>query len=59
MDKKKNQGMTTEQEFYQAWRLVKNCRATLNSGCQFDELQADWLYYQCKQYVKDYKKRTE
>lgn len=50
---------TTEQEFSNATRLLISCRATINCGCQFDELQADWLYYQCKQYIEDYKKRTE
>ena len=53
------QGLTTEQEFSNAIRLIIACRATLNSGCQFNDLQADWLYYQCKHYIEDYKRRTE
>jgi hypothetical protein len=59
MGKSKPIGTTTEQEFSTATRLLISCRATLSCGCQFDEKQADWLYYQCKQYIEDYKKRIK
>ncbi len=53
------EGLTTEQEFNNAIKLIIACRGTLSSGCAFSELQADNLYYQCKRYIEDYKKRTE
>lgn len=58
MAKNRPLGLTTEEEFQQAIQLIINCRGTLNCGCDFDDQKADWLYYQCKQYIEDYRKRT-
>lgn len=52
-------GLSTKEEFHHAIRLIISCKSTIRCGCDFDELQADWLYYQCKQYVEEYKKRTK
>lgn len=59
MEKKKPQGFTTEEEFSKAILFITSCRATLNCGCQFNELQAELLYYKCKHYMRDYEKLTE
>lgn len=59
MEKYNFQGMTTEEEFSNAIKLIIACRGTLRCGCQYPEVPADNLYYQCKQFIVDYKKRTE
>lgn len=52
------QGLTTKEEFHHAIRLIISCESTLNCGCEFDEMQAENLYYQCKQYIEAFKTRT-
>lgn len=47
-------------EIYDALKKVMEARADINCCVNFDDddlRHADCLYYQCKKYVEDYKKR--
>lgn len=50
--------MTTKEEFREAIKLVIKCKASVSCDCQIDELQADWLYYQCKSFCDAYRARV-
>lgn len=50
--------MTTKEEFREAIKLVIKCKASVSCDCRIDELQADWLYYQCKSFCDAYRARV-
>lgn len=49
--------MTTKEEFEEAIKLVMKCTASVSCGCEIDDLQADWLKYKCRSYLKALEER--
>lgn len=53
--------MNTEQEFRKAVELINSCTATLQCGCNMDDVSyfySDSLYFSCKKYMAAYRERA-
>lgn len=49
--------MTTKEEFDEAIKLLVSCTASVACGCEIDDLQADWLEFKCRSFMKALKER--
>lgn len=51
--------MNTKYEFLAAIKMIERCKATMTCGCEYDDMLADKLYYECKYYIMAYKRRVD
>ena len=49
-------GLTTEEILDLSLQQMISSRSILECGCSHSDLQAEWLYNQCKKYIEIFKK---